>query len=133
MKLVRGVGRDVDCLACLDLRLMAAECGQQFSFEHDEGLLEVVAVGWRAAAGRGVHVDQAESAGGVLGGQQGSVGIAHQADVGEIGVFGAHDDEFPARVVGRDGILRLRFVRVLRHGNLPVLYRTVANPANAAI
>ena len=67
VKLVRGVGGDVDGVAGADGALFAAEGGFEFAVEEDEGLLEIVAMRGRAAVGRDEHVDKAEFAGGVCG------------------------------------------------------------------
>jgi hypothetical protein len=60
-----------------------AEYDLDLALENGEVLLEVVAVGRRAAAGRRVHIDQAVSAGGVLARHKNGVGVARQPDVGQ--------------------------------------------------
>ena len=66
MKLVRRVGGDVDRLSRMNGRFAAPEGGLDFSFEHDEGLFEVVPMRPRTAAWRHVHIDGAELAVGVV-------------------------------------------------------------------
>jgi hypothetical protein len=100
VELVWRVGRDVDSLAGFDDGFCATEGGLHLAFEEDEGLFKVVAMGWWAAAGRDVHVDEAEAAGGVLAGEQDSVGVADEADVRLDWVVCVGEGEGACEVVG---------------------------------
>src|ERR1700730_2792143 len=84
MELVWSVGGDVDGFACADCGSGAPEGGLEFAFEQGKGFLKIVAVGRWAAAGRDVHVDQAEAACGVLASKQDGVSVAYQADVRQV-------------------------------------------------
>ncbi len=65
-KLMRGVGRNVDGGWGSHGLLDAAKGDFEFAFEHGECFVKVVAM-WRwAAAGRHVHIDEAEAPGGVF-------------------------------------------------------------------
>ena len=84
VKLMRSVGRDVQGLTVAEGRLRAAESGFHLAFEEDKGFLEVMAVRWRTAAGRDVHVDDAEASGSLLACNGDGVGISDQPDVREV-------------------------------------------------
>jgi hypothetical protein len=61
VKLVRGVGRNIDCVASTHDGFLTTEGHLQLAFEQDEGFFEVVTMRARTAAGRHVHVDHAEA------------------------------------------------------------------------
>jgi hypothetical protein len=65
-------------------RLLAAESGFHLALEEDKGLLEVMAVRWRTAARRDMHVDDAEASSSLLTSHGNGVGISDQPDVEEI-------------------------------------------------
>ena len=68
----------------VDGRLLATEGGFHLAFEQDKSFLEVVPVWWRTAAGRDMHVDDAEAPGSLLAGHGDGVGISDQSDVREV-------------------------------------------------
>jgi hypothetical protein len=78
---VRRIGRDVDGFACFHGSFFAAESGLDLALQDCEGFFEIMAVRWRAAAWRDVHVDEAIVAVGVVACHQKRVGIADEADV----------------------------------------------------
>ena len=84
MKLMRSVGRDVQRFSGAEGRLRPTESGFHLAFEEDKGLLEVMAVRWRAPAGRDMHVDDAEASGSLLACNGDGVGISDQPDVREV-------------------------------------------------
>jgi hypothetical protein len=75
---------NVQGFAGADGRILATEGGFHLAFEDDKGLLEVMPVPWRTAAGRDVHVDDAEASGSLLAGHGNGVGIADQPDVRQV-------------------------------------------------
>src|SRR5439155_27213713 len=84
----------------------AAEGQFDLALENGEHLLEVVAMGRRAAAGRDVHVEDGEAAVRVLAGENQGVGVARQRDVGQGLVHvGPRRHQIAPRVVGWDGRL----------------------------
>ena len=84
VKLMRSVGRDVNRFAGMEGRLRAAESGFHLAFEEDKGFLEVVAMRGRTAAGRDMHVDDAEASGRLLACNSDGVGISDQPDVRKV-------------------------------------------------
>ena len=84
MKLMRSVGRDVQRFSGAEGRLRATESCFHLAFEEDKGLLEVMAVRWRTAAGRDMHVDDAEASGSLLACNGDGLGISDQPDVREV-------------------------------------------------
>ena len=98
---MRSVGRDVQGFAGADGRLLATEGDFHLAFEEDEGLLEVMPVRGRTAAGRDVHVDDAELSGSLLACHGDGVRIADQPDMRE--VFGLSNGEASFGIVRRDG------------------------------
>jgi hypothetical protein len=100
-ELVRGVGGDVEGFAGFNGGFLATEGGFDLAFEYGEGLFEVVTMGWGTAAGRDVHVDEAEAGGCVAAGEQDGVCVADEADVGTGGVGGGGECEEAGEVVGR--------------------------------
>ena len=77
VKLVGRVGGDVDGFTGDDGGLCSSEGGFDLALEEDEGLFEVVAMRWWAAAGRDVHVDQAEAFRCVFSGEENGVGVSY--------------------------------------------------------
>jgi hypothetical protein len=71
-----SVGGDVQGFAGAEGRLLATEGGFHLALKQDEGLLEVMPVRWRTAAGRDVHVDDAEASGSLLAGHGDGICIA---------------------------------------------------------
>ncbi len=65
-------------------RLLATEGGFHLAFEQDKSFLEVVPVWWWTAAGRDMHVDDAEASGSLISCHGDGVGISDQPDVGEV-------------------------------------------------
>ena len=63
--MVRGVGRDIGGFAGADDGFHAAESDLDLAFENTEHLLEIVAMGRRAATGRDEHVEETVATGGV--------------------------------------------------------------------
>jgi hypothetical protein len=100
VKLMRGVGRDLECVAGAGGQLFSAEDCLHLAFEQDECFLEVVAMGRWAASRRNVHVDDAEAACGVFTGHGDGVGVTDEADVGKVVRLG--DGEMALGIVGRD-------------------------------
>ncbi len=68
MEAVRCVGRDIDGLACLGHEMFVSKGELDLAVEDGEHLLEVVAVGRRAAARWDVHVDQRVAPSGIRAG-----------------------------------------------------------------
>ena len=78
MKLVRGVGWNIDCVARTHDGRLTAEGGFHLAHKEDEGFFEVMAVGWWAAAGRDVHVDCAEAIVGIFAGDDDGIRVSDQ-------------------------------------------------------
>ena len=88
--------------ASLHHYLCATEGCLDFAFEDGERLLEIVPVRRRAASGRNMHIDQAESACSIVARKKNCICISYQADVANIFArVGSHAGEFSAQVVGR--------------------------------
>ena len=81
MELMRGVGGNIHRVACPPDCLLATEGCFDLAFEQNECLLEVVTVRRRSAPRRNVHIDDAETATGVVAADGDRVGVADQADV----------------------------------------------------
>jgi hypothetical protein len=82
--------------------LFAAEGGFDLAFKDGERLLKIMSVGWRTAAGRDVHVDQAIATVGVVAREQNRIGISDEPDMGQVLVgVRSRDHEVPLGVVGR--------------------------------
>jgi len=90
----------MDGLAGAHGGLAAAEGCFHLAFEQNEGLLEVMAVRRWSAAGRDVHIDQAEACIGVFTRNGDGVSVADQADVREIVRLGQSEVAFG--IVWRD-------------------------------
>ena len=117
VELVGSVCGDVNGLTGTQHLVRAAKDDVELALEEDEGFLEVVAMRRRPAAGRNVHINEAEAAGGVFSGEKKGVGVSGDADVREIRVaVRAGDGGLAAGVVGRDGYGVLRGgVRLVGH------------------
>jgi hypothetical protein len=90
----RRVGRDVEDLTGSHCQPLAAEGGLDLDLEDGEHLLEVVAVGSRAAALRDLHIDEAVAASGIFAFQKDRVGVSHHPEVGQVLVcVGAREHE----------------------------------------
>ena len=76
MKLVRGVGWNIDCVASAHDGFLTTEGHLQLAFQKDEGFFEVVTMRAGTAAGRHVHVDHAEAIVSVFAGDGDGIGIA---------------------------------------------------------
>jgi hypothetical protein len=100
-KLVRCVGWDMYGFARSHYRRWAAEGGLDFAFEDAERLLEIMPVSRRAASGRNMHVDEAESARSLFSRKENRICISHQTDVSNVGRVRARGGEFSAEVIGR--------------------------------
>ena len=83
MKLVRRIRRNVDCIARSYNRLCTTERSLQFTFQQDKSLFEIVAMGWRAAPRRNMHIDETKASCGGIARQKQGVGISHDADVSQ--------------------------------------------------
>jgi hypothetical protein len=100
---MRCVGWDIEGLSGSHDRLLAAEGSLDLALKDGERLLEVVAVGSRAAALRDVHIDEAVAAGGVFAFQKDRLGVSHHPDVRQVLVFvRSRKREIPLRVIGRN-------------------------------
>src|ERR1700678_1373921 len=89
------------------------------SLKKDESLLEVVAMGRRATAGRNVHVNDAKASVGLVAGHGDGIGISHDADVRKSLIrIGLSNGEGALRVVGRKGQVLWCF---LKHGGAPLV------------
>ena len=84
---VRGIGRYVCRLPCPNGHLFSSEGHDAFAFKHAERLLEIVTVRRRATAGRYLHVDETEFAGGVFTRQKHRVDVARERDVLQLRVY----------------------------------------------
>ena len=84
MKLVRCIRRNVDCVARLYDRFCAAESSLQLAFQQDKGFFEIVAMGWRAASRRNMHVDETKASSRGIARYEQGVGISHDADVSQV-------------------------------------------------
>ena len=60
MKLMRSVGRNVNCIAGARSSRLSSKSGLQFALEQNKSLLEIMAMRRRAAARRNVHVNEAK-------------------------------------------------------------------------
>jgi hypothetical protein len=65
-KRVRCVRWNMDSLPGAHDRLFAAEGGVDLAFKDRKRLLKIMAVGWRTAAGRNVHINQAIATSGIV-------------------------------------------------------------------
>jgi hypothetical protein len=81
---MRSIGRNVQRFARVHGRLLATESCFHFTFEQDEGLLEVVPMRWWSATWRDVHIDYAETSIRIFARHGDSVGIAYQTDVRKV-------------------------------------------------
>src|ERR1700689_5307925 len=119
MKLVRSVRGDVDGVASLDDGFLSTKGGLHLSLKKDESLLEVVAMGRRATAGRNVHVNDAKASVGLVAGHGDGVGVSYDADVRKTLIrIGLSNGEGALRVVGRKGRVLRGF---LEHGGAPLI------------
>jgi len=84
MKLVRCIRRNVDRIACSHDRFCTTEGSFQLTFEQDKGLFEIVAMGWRAASRRDMHIDETKAVSRGIARHKQSVGISHDADVSQV-------------------------------------------------
>ena len=84
MKLVRCIRRNVDCVARSYDGFCATESSLQLTFQQDEGLFEIVAMGWRAAPRRNMHIDETKAFSGGIARHKQGVGISHDADVSQV-------------------------------------------------
>jgi len=83
MKLVRCIGRNVDGVARSYDKFCSTEGSLQLTFEQDKGLFEIVAMGWRTAPWRDMHIDETKAVSGGIACHKQSVGISHDADVSQ--------------------------------------------------
>jgi len=101
---MRSIGRDVDCLARMDDRLLPSKCGFDLPIQHDECFFKVMAMWPRATAGRDVHVDHTESAFCVFSIDGDGVGISDETDVGLFAfTIGIRRSQGAIEIVGRKG------------------------------
>ena len=84
MELVRCIRRNVDRIARSYDRFCTAEGSIQFTFEQDKSLFEIVAMGWRAAPRRNMHIDETKAFSGGIARHKQGVGISHDADVSQV-------------------------------------------------
>ena len=87
MKMVRGIGRNIDCVARTHDERLTTEGHFHLAVKKDEGLFEVVTMRPGTAACRDVHVDHAEPAVGVASIDRDGVGIADETDMGQRPLF----------------------------------------------
>ena len=87
VKTMGGVGRNVDGFACFHDRLLTTERRLHFTFQKNEGLLEVMSV-WRRTASRwNVHIDHAESSRCFRSGDGDGVGVSDESNVRKSFIF----------------------------------------------
>ncbi len=100
---MRRVGRDVHRRSGAHGRGLAAEGELELALDEGEHLLEIMAVGRRAAAVGHDHVDQAVATGGVGAGDENAVGVADHGDVAHVGAVGIGERQIAGRIVGGNG------------------------------
>ena len=101
---VWSIRRHIDRLALAGNDRLAPEGDLDFAVKDREHLFEVMSMGWRAATGRHVHVDEGVLAGGVASGNEDRVRVADQSDVRQAFVLiGPRDRQGAREVIGRDG------------------------------
>ena len=83
MKLMWSIGRNVQSCSSSHDRFLTAESIFHFTFEHDEGFLEIVPMGWRSASWWDMHIDHAETSVRRLAAHSNRVGVANQSNVWE--------------------------------------------------
>src|SRR5208282_544088 len=101
VKLVGSVGRNVECLAGVHDRFLAAKSCFHIAFEQDESFLEVVPMRRRPSAWRDMHIDHAEASIRLLARDCDGVGIADQTDVRQ--VVGLRQCKIASEIVRWDG------------------------------
>ena len=102
MELMGCVRRNVDGVAGPYDGLLTAKRGLDLALEQDERLFEIMAMGWRAAPGRNMHIDKTKAFSGGIAGQQQGVSVSHDADVNQVLVLiGLNKRQKAVEIVGR--------------------------------
>jgi hypothetical protein len=81
VKTMGRVGGNVDGVSCFQARFLTTERRLHFTFQNNESLLEVVAMGRRSTSRWNVHVDHAEFARCFRAGDGDGVGVSDQTNV----------------------------------------------------
>ena len=106
MELVRSVCWNVDRFSSAHSTLLPSESSLQFTVKKNKGLLEIMAMRWRTASRRNVHIDKSVSTCSIHSGQQDRVGVADHGEMRQARVVGPDHGYVPVRIVGGD---RLEF------------------------
>ena len=81
---------------------MTAKDGLQFTLKQNKRLFKIMTMRRRPAAGRNVHIDQAEPASGIFAGENDRVSVADNAQMRKVWILCGCNYQIAAKVVGRN-------------------------------